>query len=56
MIQKELESKPCGRLSPGRNDKKQICILNRIVERTDAGILHKGDQRQVETRFKQMGL
>ena len=56
MIQKRFESKHRGRLGPWRNDKKQIRILTRIVERTDAGILHEEDQRHVEICIKQVGL
>ena len=55
-IQKRFESKHRGRLGPSRNDTKQIRILNRIVEWTDAGILYEGDQRHVEICIRQMGL
>ena len=58
MIQKRFESKHRGRLGPDRNHKKQIRILNRIVEWTDAddGILYEGDQRHVEICIKHVGL
>ena len=55
MIQKRFGFKHRGRLGPGRNDKKQIRILNRIVDWTDAGILHEGDQMHVEICIKQVG-
>ena len=50
----KFESKHRGRLGPGRNDSKQIRILNRIVEGTDEGIYYEGDQRHVEVCIKQM--
>lgn len=55
MVQGRFESKHRGRLGPGRSDKKQICILNRVVEWTDAGILREDAQRHVEICIKQMG-
>ena len=56
MIQKRSESSYRARLGPPRNDKKQIRILSRIVEWTDAGILHDRDQRHIEMCIKQMAL
>ena len=58
MIQKRFESKHRGRFDPGRNHTKELRVLNRTVEWTDAddGILYEGDQRHVEICIKQMGL
>ena len=56
VTQKRLESKYRGRLGPWRNDKKQIRALKRMVEWTDAEIVHEGDQRHAKSCIKQMGL
>ena len=45
-----------GRMGPGKDDLKEIRILNRIVTWTEEGVEHEGDQRHVEIACKEYGL
>ena len=55
-IQERFDCKHRGRLGPGKEDAKEIRILNRIVSWTKEGIEYEGDQRHVEICLRQLGL
>ena len=43
-------------MGPGKDDLKEIRILNRKVTWTEEGVEHEGDQRHVEIACKEYGL
>ena len=55
-IKTKFLSKHRGRIGPAPGDKKEMRILNRIVEWTDQGICYEGDQRHVEICLKELKL
>lgn len=55
-IQKRFQCKHRGRLGPGKEDQKEIRILNRIITWTSQGIEYEGDQRHVEIAMQRAGI
>ena len=55
-MQERFECKRRGRIGPGKEDKKEMRILNRIVSWTEEGIEYEGDQRHVEICMRDLGL
>ena len=53
---KKYELTEIGRLGPGKNDDKEVKILNRIARWTDEGVQYEADPRQAERLVSDLGL
>ena len=54
-IQSKMDTKVKGRLGPGKNDMKQMRVLNRIVEWKGNSIYYEADQRHAEILCDELG-
>ena len=55
-LEKKYIVKVRGVLGPGKNDQKEILLLNRVIEWTDQGIQIEADPRHVELILAELGL
>ena len=55
-MRKKYELTEIGRLGPGKNDDKEVKILNRIARWTDEGVQYEADPRQAERLVSDLGL
>lgn len=47
-LESRYELKRGGRLGPGKNDAKEITVLNRVLRYTDTGLEYEADRRQLK--------
>ena len=55
-MRKRYELTENGRLGPGKNDDKEVKILNRIARWTEGGVQYEADPRQAERLVSDLGL
>ena len=55
-MHKKYELTENGRLGPGKDDDKEVKILNRIARWTDRGVEYEADPRQAERLVSDLGL
>jgi len=56
LLEEKYELKNGGRLGPGRNDCKELTVLNRVIRWTDRGIEYEADPRQAERLLEGLNL
>ena len=47
-MEAKYELRKGGRLGPGKNDAKEILVLNRVIRYTEHGLEYEADPRQAE--------
>ena len=55
-LEAKYELKKGGRLGPGKDDAKEITVLNRVLRWTDKGVEYEAVPRQAERLFEGLGL
>ena len=55
-LEEKYELKKGGRLGPGRDDCKELTVLNRVIRWTDRGIEYEADPRQAERLIEGLNL
>ena len=55
-LESKYELKRGGRLGPGKDDAKELTVLNRVLRWTDSGIEYEADPRQGEKLVEGLGL
>ena len=55
-LESRYELRKGGRLGPGRNDSKEILVLNRAIRWTESGLEYEADPRQAERLLEGLGL
>ena len=51
-LEAKYELKRGGRLGPGKNDKKEMTVLNGVLRYTDLGFEYEADPRQYENMIE----
>ena len=55
-LRKRFELKLKGIIGPGKEDQKEMRVLNRVVTWDEHGLRYEADQRHVEILVNQLGL